>query len=174
MPLNTLLNTYTHTHTIDIHLIPTSAVNPFKRFNSFSTPLSCTRSLARWLCLWYFYYVRLFSLFLPFSLSLSLVCIFFSLFRFLSCKLRIGTENFTFCYITFRFNRENARRRNDKCLPMTYFRMLGNGIYCHKHTHTLIHSSQSHRTGKCDQSLQIKCNFYLHPLLPFFHRQKGK
>lgn len=34
---------------------------------------------------------------------------------------------------------------------MTYFRMLDNGIYCHTHTLTW--------QEKCDQSLQIKCNF---------------
>lgn len=36
-------------------------------------------------------------------------------------------------------------------------------IATHKHTHTLAHR---HITGKCDQSLQIKCNFYLCYSLP--------
>lgn len=159
IPFFTYVPLNTHTHTIDIHLIPTSVVNPFKRFNSFSTPLSCTRTLVGFgfgtllLCLWILFPRFFFSC--PFHRQFLL---HFLSYAFSICKLRIETENSTFCYVRIRFNRENARRRNDKCLPMTYFRMLDKGIYCHTQTHLLTHSRIAR---KCDQSLQIKCNFYL-------------
>lgn len=91
------------------------------------------------------------SLSVPFFLSsssssLSILFAFFLVFP--SCKFYTKKKKIRF--VTFRFNCGNARRRNDKCLPMTYFRMLGNGIYCHTHIHTHIHARVA---VKCDQFL---------------------